>query len=110
MMKTRSKMFREAYPVLLLISLLMTWDLTSKGSPSSPQANLSSPAPWSLDSFKPEPVCKIDQPMRKETERACMGNTSKMSETPLFERLSRFPWEKPSDLASPKASAGWESL
>ncbi|MGZ3652741.1 MAG: hypothetical protein ACXVB9_14110 [Bdellovibrionota bacterium] len=34
-MKTRSKLLKEVYPVLLLISLLMSWELTSHGSPPS---------------------------------------------------------------------------
>ena len=32
MLKTRSRLLKEAYPVLLLISLLATWELTSRGS------------------------------------------------------------------------------
>ncbi len=110
MMKTKSKLLREAYPVLLLISLLMTWELTSQGSPSGPQANFISSIPWSLDLFKSDPVCKVDMPKPREPQRACVGSPGTMSEKPLLERISRFPWEKARNDSSPKSSAEWESL
>jgi hypothetical protein len=110
MMKTRSKLLRESYPVLLLISLLMTWELTSQGSTSNPSADSVSPIPWSLDFSKLKPACRLDQPMLKETQHSCDGSQGRMTKTPLPERNSLFPWERPSDIASPKASAEWESL
>ena len=77
MMKTRSKLLKEAYPVLLLISLLMTWELTSHGSPSSPPANILSPISWSQHHLNPEPVRKPDQPMAREPSWARVDKSAK---------------------------------
>ena len=43
MLKTRSKLLKEVYPVLLFLSLLLTWELTSLGSssPSPPELQTS---------------------------------------------------------------------
>jgi hypothetical protein len=105
-MKTRSKLLKEAYPVLLFISLLMSWELTSVGSPVNPGSGVNPGHSWFHETNTGDRACKL--PLFTSSGPACFKEPGRITETPPFER--RFPWSSPVDTRLQKAAAGWEAL
>lgn len=70
-MKTSARVLKEAYPILLFISLLMSWELTTQGS-QNPQ-----------------------QQKHIEACQACTHSQAYSQDTwlALLQRKTRFPWE-----------------
>lgn len=106
MMKTKSKLLKEAYPVLLFISLLMSWEITTQGSPSNQVPSIDSPRSWLHEALTGGPACKL--PLLSASQPACLKEPARLTDSPLLER--KLPWDSPAGKWSPKASAGWESL
>lgn len=108
MMRTSARLLKEAYPVLLFISLLMSWELTGHGSRESPLQEQKSRPSWSFDLQKPDPVCNHNKPNQLNAGNACTLKEDSL--LPLRQRKTRFPWETVPMANAQRASAGWEAL
>lgn len=108
MMRTSTRLLKEAYPVLLLISLLMSWELTTHGSQGNPFQEQKSEPKWSFDLLKSDPVCRYNKKNQIDAGNACTYKQDSL--LPTFQRKTRFPWETVPTASTEKASAGWEVL
>ncbi len=77
----KAKLLKEVYPVLLFFSLLLSWELTTQGSPTQPR---SSP-PWLSEILSPKPACQLPSRLT----RACLRQPEKMADSPFSPRAPR---------------------
>jgi hypothetical protein len=103
-MKTRSKLLKDAYPVLLFISLLMSWEFSSQGSPTNPGKHFA--RPWLEEVLRAEPICRL--PLFTSGRPACLREPNRVLESRPFEK--KLPWTPALNARSSKATADWEAL
>lgn len=89
-MRNSARLLKDAYPVLLLVSLLMSWELTSHGSPENSARRESQNQEAAFNFPGQEPFCE-------EHNRSKAGECILPYECPPPKprQTDLFPWETP---------------
>jgi len=108
MMRTIARLLKEAYPVMLLISLLMGWELSTQGSRRNSFLDQTFQPGWNIASLKHDPACKYRKPNQIDADSFCAFKQDSL--VPTLPRNPDFPRESASSANVEKTSPEQERL